>query len=341
MRYIIFGAGAVGGAIGARLADAGHTVILVCRGDHLAAIRRDGLLLRTPDRAIRVRVPAVSAPAEIDFDDDDVVFLTMKSHDTTPALEALERAAGDVPVICAQNGVANERMAARRFSRVYAMNVHLPATFFDPGVVDAYGVPVTGVLDCGRFPRGVDPLIQRVAADLASSGFLSRAVEDIMRLKYAKLLINLTNGLEAIVGEIPPGGGSVGAALRDEAAAVFRAAGIDWASEEEMRERILRHYRYGEIPGAPRRHGSSTWQSLAKGRSRLEVDYLNGEICLLGMLHGIPTPRNAAIRQLAQQMASQGKPPGASTLPELEAMLANWPHLHGPEPTDEGAMRVR
>jgi 2-dehydropantoate 2-reductase len=321
MRFIIFGAGAVGGAIGARLHDAGHEVVLICRGDHLAAVQRAGLLLRTPDRIIRARVPAVGLPSEIDFRPDDIVLLTMKSQDTTAALEALEQAAGDVPVVCAQNGVANERMAARRFSRVYAMNVLLPATFMEPGIVDAYGTPVTGVLDCGRFPNGVDDLVGRVAATLATSGFVSRAVPDIMRLKYAKLLTNLTNGLDAILGGIAPGGGEFGEAVREEAKAALRAAGIDWASDEEMRERVLGHYRYGEIPGA-RRGGSSTWQSLAKGRARLEVDYLNGEICLLGTLTGVPTPRNAAIRRLAQQMAQRGEPPGGRSLADVETLAA-------------------
>jgi 2-dehydropantoate 2-reductase len=324
MRYIIFGAGAVGGTIGARLHDAGREVILICRGDHLAAIRERGLLVRTPERAIRVRVPAVGSPAEIAFRDDDVVLLTMKSHDTTAALEALERAAGNVPVVCAQNGVANERMAARRFDPVYAMNVLLPSTFMEPGVVDAYGTPVSGVLDCGRFPSGIDERVEQVAADLAASGFVSRAVEDIMRLKYAKLLTNLTNALDAIVGGIPPGGGQVGAALREEAKAVFRAAGIDWAEEEEVRDRVLAHYRYGDIPGVADRGGSSTWQSLAKGHSRLEVDYLNGEICLVGTLCGVPTPRNAALRRLAQQLAGAGERPGARTLAEVEAIVNAW-----------------
>jgi 2-dehydropantoate 2-reductase len=143
-----------------------------------------------------------------------------------------------------------------------------------------------------------------------------------MRLKYAKLLTNLTNGLDAILGGIAPGGGEFGAAVREEAKAVFRAAGIDWASEEEMRERVLAHYRHGAIPGAASRGGSSTWQSLAKGRPRLEVDYLNGEICLLGMLHGIPTPRNAAIRRLAQRMAGAGEAPGARSLADLESLIA-------------------
>ncbi|MFN8534577.1 MAG: 2-dehydropantoate 2-reductase N-terminal domain-containing protein [Dehalococcoidia bacterium] len=322
MRYIIYGAGAVGGTIGARLHDAGRETILIARGDHLAAIRRDGLLLRTPEREIRAHLPAVASPNEVAFRDDDVVLLTMKAHDTSQALDALEVAAGDVPVVCAQNGVANERMAARRFGRVYGLTVLLPSAFIDPGIVDAPGTPVSGVLDLGRFPSGVDALSGQIAADLSASGFVSRPVPDVMRLKYAKLLTNLTNGLDAILGGITPGGGEFGAAMRAEATAVLRSAGIDWAADDEVRERQRSYFVPGSIPGVAGRGGSSTWQSLTKGRDRLEVDFLNGEICLLGMVHGVPTPLNAAVRRLAQKMAAAGERPGARTKADLEALLA-------------------
>ena len=61
-RYIIIGAGAVGGAIGGRLALAGRSVVLVARGDHLRALREVGLRLRTPDEDVVQQVPAVAEP---------------------------------------------------------------------------------------------------------------------------------------------------------------------------------------------------------------------------------------------------------------------------------------
>ncbi|MCL6646701.1 MAG: 2-dehydropantoate 2-reductase [Chloroflexi bacterium] len=320
MRFVIYGAGAVGGAIGARLHAAGYPVALIARGDQLLALQRNGLLLRTPAGDQQVHPPAYATPAEAAIQPDDIVFLTMKSQDTTAALAALDAVADEVPIVCAQNGVANERMAARRFRTVYGLHVLLPSLFLEPGVVVAFGTPVTGVLDVGRFPAGVDERSTQIAAALSASGFVSRPVADILRLKYAKLLVNLTNALDAILGGSEPGGGILGQQLREEALAVYRAAGIDWAGEQEYQERELRHYRYGEVPGAVYR-GSSTWQSLAKGRSQLEVDYLNGEICLLGALHGVPTPLNAAVRRLAQQMAARGERPGSRTLADLTALL--------------------
>ena len=67
MRYIIYGAGAVGGSIGARLFEAGHEVVLIARGPHLEAIQRDGLMVRTPEGESTTRVPAVGHPSEIDW----------------------------------------------------------------------------------------------------------------------------------------------------------------------------------------------------------------------------------------------------------------------------------
>ena len=66
--------------------------------------------------------------------------------------------------------------------------------------------------------------------------------------------------------------------------------------------------------GGARRGGGSSWQSLARGLGSIETDYLNGEIVLLGRLHGVPTPANALVQRLADQAARQKARPGASRL---------------------------
>jgi 2-dehydropantoate 2-reductase len=155
MRYVIYGAGAIGGGIGGKLKKAGREVVLIARGAHLETLQRDGLTLRTPEGSSTTKVQAVGHPSEIDWRGDEVVVLTMKSQDTQTALEALRDAAGDVPVVCAQNGVANERMAARMFSRVYGTVVWMPATHLTPGEVIVHSGPKAGLLDTGRYPRCV------------------------------------------------------------------------------------------------------------------------------------------------------------------------------------------
>jgi 2-dehydropantoate 2-reductase len=63
--------------------------------------------------------------------------------------------------------------------------------------------------------------------------------------------------------------------------------------------------------------GGSSWQSLARGAGSIEAEYLNGEIALLGGLHGVPTPVNELLERLALQAASKGTPPGSMRLEDL------------------------
>ncbi|MGW2548461.1 ketopantoate reductase family protein, partial [Kitasatospora sp. NPDC001574] len=75
MRYIIIGAGAVGGTIGARLHEGGHEVVLVARGAHLAALRETGLRFGTPEGPRTLRNPAVAGPAELELRPDAALVL--------------------------------------------------------------------------------------------------------------------------------------------------------------------------------------------------------------------------------------------------------------------------
>jgi len=321
MRYIIYGAGAVGGVIGAQLHRHGRDVTLIARGAHLDAIRDHGLTLETPLGSETLRIPAVAHPSELRFAADDVVLLTMKTQHTAGALGDLRAAAGpDVPVVCAQNGVENERMAARLFARVYAMLVILPATYLVPGVVQAHAAPVSGVLDTGRYPSGADDLIARVAADIDSSGLSSHAVTDAMRWKYAKLLSNLGNAVQAACG-LDAAAGALHGRAREEALACYRAGGIAWASDAEMNERRKSMSPLGAIAGRARAGGSS-WQSLARDAGSIESDYLNGEIVLLGRLHGVATPVNAALQRIGERMTREGLAAGSLSAADVEREIA-------------------
>lgn len=324
MRFVVYGAGAIGGTIAARLFQSGHEVAVIARGEHLRAIAAHGLLFRTPEGASRLRIPAVSHPRELEWTGREVVVLTMKTQDTEPALRDLEAAAGcGVPVVCAQNGVENERLAARRFETVIAMLVALPATFLVPGEVVASGAPLSGCLHAGRFPAGSDVLVEEVCAALAASRFHALPSSDVMALKYRKLLLNLGNALDVLTGRPSWGaGGRVGeflTRLREEGEACYRAAGIPYVPAEEYAERVQRHYRSVAVDGEAR-SGSSTLQSVLRGHRTVEVDYLNGEVVLLGRMYGVATPANALVRELANQAAAAGEA-ARYTIDELDALL--------------------
>ncbi len=320
MRYIVYGAGGIGGAIGARLFQHGHEVILICRGEHLHAIQSTGLTLKTPKETLTLTIRAVSHPEEIAFIPDDVVLLTMKSQDTEMALRDLERAGGrDLAVICGQNGVDNERMAVRRFGRVYGMVVWMPATYLEPGLVLNHAEPVGGILDAGRYPNGVDPLITQVTQDLTTCGFSAAPDHNIMRWKYTKLLSNVRNAFQAACG-FEARSQKIIRALRAEALACYQAAGIEFVPEDELQARVRSQIKLADIEGHPRAGGSS-WQSLMRSLPTIEVDFLNGEIVMLGRLHGIPTPCNALLQHVANRMARTGQQPGSIPVEDLERQL--------------------
>src|SRR5579885_2111044 len=107
--------------------------------------------------------------------------------------------------------------------------------------------------------------------------------------------------------------------LREEALTCYRAAGIDAADAQEYNEHVNSKLQRVNLTSS-KRGGTSTWQSLVKGSERLETDYLNGEIVLLGKLHGVPTPYNAALRRLAQQLARERRAPGAYSAADVEAL---------------------
>lgn len=315
MRYLIIGTGAVGGTIGVRLAQAGHDVTLVARGAQLDAIRARGLTLATPEDEQTVRLPVVAGADEVELTPETALVLTVKSQDTRTALAEWAgapvtgggTAADRLPLFTAQNGVANEPAALRRFDRVYGVCLWLPATFLEPGVIAAEGHPHSGMLQLGRYPGGTDDTVGQVADDLAKSGIVTRVRDDVMRWKYGKLLANLGNGLDALFGR--DGDPELAELLRAEGVAALAAAGIAHTSREEEVADRADNVQARPVAGRTRA-GSSTWQSLARGTGSTETDYLNGEIVLLGRLHGVPTPVNAAVQRAVRRAVREGIPAG-------------------------------
>jgi len=334
VRYIIIGAGAIGGTIGGCLALAGHEVVLVARGAHLNALRDRGLRLSTPSGTDDIKALAVGGPEEIDLKQGDALVVATKSQDSVAVLTkwACRPVAGggtagqELPVICAQNGVANERFALRWFRQVYGMCVWLPATHVAPGEVAAHGQPLAGLLWVGRYPAGTDETIERVAADLAGSRFLAPVSPEVMYWKYRKLLGNLGNAIEALCGRRGAGldGDPAGAARElserttAEGTAVLDAAGIGYATSAEVREVRGRHVDFTPVAGTTYGGGSS-WQSLARGTGSIEADFLNGEVVLLGREHDVPTPVNEALQRLANRAAADRLRPGSLTPEEILA----------------------
>ncbi len=330
MRYIIIGTGAVGGTIGARLAAAEVPVVLVARGATAAALAEHGLRLRTPDAVLQVHPPVLTQPTELRL--DDVLVLATKTQQAEAALETWadapvagsDRPACEVlPILTALNGVAGEDLALRRFARVYAVCVWLPALQVKPGEVIAAMAPESGLLHIGRYPRelpGDAGFLAEVAVDFRRSGLAVRLPSDIMAWKYRKLLSNLGNILQALVagnGDTAP----IAKLAVQEAETVYAAAGIVPTAEELELTVRRAGPQVRPVPGEPPARGGSTWQSLERGSGDVETDFLNGEIAWLARLHGVDAPINSALTWIARRAAHVGRRPGEISAAELAGML--------------------
>ncbi|MFC7019489.1 MULTISPECIES: 2-dehydropantoate 2-reductase [Haloarcula] len=157
MEFAVFGAGGVGGYLGARLADAGHEVNLIARGAHLEALRRDGLVLESVAGDTTVDLSATDDPSDIG--PVDVVLFCVKAQDTREAATELDPLLGDdTAVVSLQNGVDNERWLAEAVGESHVVGgvAYIFSTIASPGVVEHTGGParfVYGELDGERTDR--------------------------------------------------------------------------------------------------------------------------------------------------------------------------------------------
>ncbi|MEV1292511.1 2-dehydropantoate 2-reductase N-terminal domain-containing protein [Pseudonocardia sp. NPDC049635] len=326
-RYVVIGAGAIGATVAAELHRAGREVVLVARGAQLAALA-GGLRYLRPEAEHRIALP-VAAASEVSLRTDDILVLATKTQDadaaladwaTRPVPDPEGRTAAEVlPVVTLQNGLDTERAALRRFTTVYGAVIASPAGYLTPGEVESPGAPSAGLVWIGRHPGGVaDARLTEIAADLTAARHPTQVVDDVARWKAGKLLMIIGNALDALY---PPGRARdrAAAALRAEAVAVYRTAGVDAAdlAAESTLDRSSLVTR--PLPGRPPSR-RSTWQSLRRGVPP-ETDFLNGEIVLLAALHGTTAPRNAAIRDRVRRAVAAGVPAGGLDEADLTATL--------------------
>jgi 2-dehydropantoate 2-reductase len=309
--YVIFGAGAVGSAIGGYLARAGHEVVLVARETHVAAVREHGALrVTTYEEAFSVPLKAWTTLPER-LPGEAVLCITVQSPDVGAAVRAVGPHARRRAVVTWQNGVRAEDTAAARCPRLYGGIVRFTATLLDPGEVR---LRRPGHLIVGRHPSGVDAAAERIVADLNAAGFTAAVSPDIRTEKALKLLVNLVSGPAVLVRRTGrcPELALVQSRLLDEAEAVYAAAGIraePLSGLGQTLEEMQARFRSGG--GAPdgRPVYNSTWQNLHHRRPRLENAFYHGEIIALGERNGIPTPLNRRVLEELEEVRERGLGP--------------------------------
>jgi 2-dehydropantoate 2-reductase len=333
MRFVMIGAGAIGGVVGGQLAKAGFDVIFVDKlREHVEAIRRDGLRLKGIHGSHLLRVPAVHDVTQVGLRSGDLVILSVKSFHTDATCAEIKRASPlDLPVFCAQNGVRNEEVAARYFSEVDGVMVLIGAKRLVPGEVVHTG---GGPLGVGTWPSGLSPAARQLAEAVGKTDIPSYTTERITAHKWNKMLVNLNNatfGLIGLSGQEARADVAVRAWMADvyeEGLRVVKAAGIPYegapvAGGIEDRIRELRG------PSAPvtipieeePKHRPSLWQDLYHRSAEVEADYFNGEIVELGRKTGLATPYSSLLVQLIAEQARRREGPGRFTVDELRARL--------------------
>ncbi len=334
-RYVIIGAGAIGGGLGARLVQAGLPTVLIARGEHLTALQRNGIRLRTPREDITLPVTAVGSIADVILRADDVIVVSTKTQQVLDVLPDVADApvhaddgtvigsAGELlPVFLATNGVSAEALAARYVRRVFGVCIWMPAVHLEPGEVIIRGVPMSGILHLGRVPaaryESADrSLLAEVASDWRKATFDIALPEDVMAWKHRKLISNIANVLDALVDD-PRAARSVTAAADAEARMVLSGAGIAVIDDETEAAARAEGFTVEPVPGLEdTRLGSSSWQSLSRGTGSIETDYLNGEIVRIAHEHGLPAPVNTQLCRLAREAIRGGRGPGSIPAAEL------------------------
>jgi 2-dehydropantoate 2-reductase len=318
MRVLVVGAGAVGSLFGARLAQAGHDVVLVARPAHAAAIRAHGLRLEGRSPAT-VRLGAVERiPARTET---DAVLLTVKSYDVAPSARALAQAVRPpAPVLALQNGLGivplvTASLSAGGWSGAAAFVVRginsVPATLVGPGVVKPTGEGeiLLGTLDDEGTPR----FVAMFARLLDSAGLTTRPAGDLLKEEWRKALINAAiNPVTADHG-IPNGQLAKdpwrGQALEllEEALTVSDAEGVEFPPAEVERDlwRVVRK---------TAENRSSMLQDLDRGR-RTEIDAISGAILRLGERHGLELPATRRIVERLRRRADRSLPSPVSRRP--------------------------
>ena len=320
MRICIYGAGAIGGYMGAKLAGSGAEVSLVARGPHLAAIRANGLALVEEGETTTHRMTATDNPAELG--PQDYVVVALKAHSVPPIVAQMQPLLGpDTCVVWAVNGVpwwyfhgVGGEMEGRRLDSV------------DPGGVQWQGIGPDRILGCVVYPaaeiaepgvvRHVEgnrfslgepdgsrsPRVEALAKALSSSGLRApirpRLREEIWVKLWGNLSFNPISALtHATLADICADAGTraVARAMMVEAEAIATALGVKLPIDVDRRI---------EGAAAVGAHRTSMLQDLEAGRP-MEIEALVGSVAELGRLTGVPTPTIDTVLALIRLRAAQ------------------------------------
>jgi len=295
MRVLVMGAGALGGCYGAALAQHGHDVTFVARGEHLAALQARGLEIRHgEERTLLKPVRAVSTPAEAGSGFDLILF-AVKGYDIDTAAVALRPVLGpDTAVLPFQNGVETvDRLAALLGpEHVLAGVSYIRAGRPAPGVLEFVSHLRPTII--GEQSGRLTPRVESIATALREAGIDVVVSDHPQRAIWEKFvgivaLGTITSACASPIGPIreTAEGQALLRTLLAEAVAVAQAA--DVALPAETLDQML-----GIVAAMPPTNSTSLRDDFERGH-RTELDLLTGALVRYGRDLGVPTPAFAAL----------------------------------------------
>lgn len=325
----VYGAGAVGLVLGARLARAGEPVLFVTR--RRAAARRiasEGVTLEDPasGESFVARAEAVAGPeAAAERLDGGFVVFCMRVPQAVPAAEALARAAPEARVASALNGVETDPELARRFAVVAGLVVRQTCTRSADNAARASG---TGRLVLGAVTQAAGPALEELARPLRAAGYDVGLSKDLASDRWLKLCVNLMSAPNALVRREDHATRAfveLKARLLEEARDALAAAGIrarscdgrDRSLDEEIafqREALRRGTSARALPLY-----NQVWSALRHG-GPLEADAYHRTILGLAARAGSAAPQNARVLEVLLAAANEGAGPESV---RAEALLAS------------------
>ena len=297
MRIGVMGAGSIGSYFGGALALAGNEVVLIARGEHLAAIRRHGLKIQTDNGLLTVpcggSLSATDNPSQVGA--VDLALLTVKTYQNEAAIPAMLPMIGrDSTVLCLQNGIDSYQAAAEVVGagKVLPGAAYIEAARLGPGIVQQSGSVVRiafGETDGSDSPRG-----RQIEQTLAEAGITAQFTLDIRQTLWTKFLFIATMaGVTSLSREtmarlMPrPEWKKVIVGCMTEIEEVGRADGV--ALAPDVVEKTVAY-----IEGDLEDMHASMHADIMAGRP-LELEALNGAVVRAGQRVGKPTPINDLI----------------------------------------------
>ncbi len=282
-QVIVFGAGAVGSYLGARVSP---PAILVGRPDHVAAIRANGLRI-TGEEDDCVRLEAVeSCPVA---GERALVLVAVKMGDIPAAAAALEpRLRDDTVVAVLSNGLDPDRQLADVLRRPVArVIVQLGVTLEGPGEVSCWG---------GGLMFGPGVTEDRIAACFAPSGLRIKRTRDLARIVWQKLAVNcVANPLSALTGRnnrdlITPELAPLRGLIVEEVRQLAATEGVELSAD--LLPRL-------DAALGKSRNRTSMLQDIRRGRPT-EIEHLNGLVASMAVERGLAAPVNAGLAELVR-----------------------------------------